>query len=384
MTADNGAQWIDSDRDLASLVATLEGEPEYGLDTEFVAERTYWPQLCLVQVSWSAGVALVDPLVCDLAALGPVLDGPATMITHAGAADLPILERACGARPGVLFDTQLAAGFLGLGTPSLVSLVGTILGDRLDKSQQLSDWSRRPLPPAARQYAAGDVAHLLALTADLRERLVARGRDDWVTVECEVLRTATWPTADPDTAWWKIKGSRSLRGERARVAQSVAAWRERRAREVDRPPRFVLSELILAGIAARPPRTADDLLKMRGAGSLPRPVVRDVLAAVEAGRAMDKSQQRLPARHDDDASLDAAAGLLTAWVGEVASSENVEPRLLATRDDIKALVNGRPSRLDDGWRAAMVGDRLRSLLAGEAVLRLVDGGRRVQLERPDG
>jgi ribonuclease D len=124
---------------------------------------------------------------------------------------------------------------------------------------------------------------------------------------------------------------------------------------------------------------------MRGAESLPRHVARDVLAAVEAGRAMDRADQRLPPRHDDDASLDAAVGLLTAWVGQVAASEEVEPRLLATRDDLKALVNKRPTRLDDGWRAEMVGDRLRALLAGDAVLRLIDGGRGVALEpSPDG
>lgn len=385
MTADDGAQWIDDDRALARLVTTLSGEREYGLDTEFVAERSYWPRLCLLQVAWPGGVALVDPLACDVHVLRPVLDGPGTMITHAGGADIPIIDRACGARPTMLFDTQVAAGFVGLGTPSLVSLVRGVLGEQLDKSQQLTDWSRRPLPEGARRYAAGDVAHLLTLADELRSRLATRGRGEWATAECEALRAIEWPASDPETAWWKIKGSRSMRGERARVAQAVTAWRERRARELDRPARFVLSELVLTGIAARPPRDEHELTRMRGAESLPRHVARDVLAAVEAGRAMDRADQRLPPRHDDDASLDAAVGLLTAWVGQVAASEEVEPRLLATRDDLKALVNKRPNRLDDGWRAEMVGDRLRALLAGDAVLRLIDGGRGVALEpSPDG
>ena len=161
-------RWIDSDAALAKVVTTLRSEAEYGLDTEFVAERTYYPRLCLVQLAWPGGIVLVDPLACDVAALSAVLASPAMMITHAGSADLPIIERACGARPQVLFDTQLAAGFVGLGQPSLVSLVSALLDVRLDKGDQLTDWARRPLSDSARRYAAGDVAHLTALTAELR------------------------------------------------------------------------------------------------------------------------------------------------------------------------------------------------------------------------
>jgi ribonuclease D len=373
-------RWVASDADLQGVIDILRSEEEYGLDTEFVAERSYWPQLCLVQLSWPGGVALVDPFACDVGALADLLATPSTMITHAGASDLPIIERACGARPQRLFDTQLAAGFVGLGMPSLVSLVSGLLDTRLDKSEQLADWTRRPLPEATRLYAAGDVAHLHALTAKLRERLDERGRRAWADAECEALRTAPNRDQDPDTAWWRIKGARSLRGERAQIAQSVAAWRERRARELDRPARFVLGDLVLAGIAARAPKSTNDLTKMRGAGSLPQGVVRAVLEAVELGRAMPKSELRQPPKHaGDDPALDAAAALLAAWTGQVAGAEGVEARVLATRDDVRALVNGRPGRLDSGWRAEMVGDRLRHLMSGEAVLRLVDGGRRVEI-----
>jgi ribonuclease D len=372
--------WVDDDAGLQRVLATLASEPEYGLDTEFVAERSYWPVLCLVQLSWAGGVAIVDPLACDVRALADLLQPPATMVTHAGAADLPILERVCAARPTTLFDTQIAAGFVGLGMPSLVALVSALLDIRLDKKEQLTDWARRPLPDAARRYAAGDVLHLLPLAAELRTRLESMGRDGWAAAECEVLRTVAVRDPDPDTVWWRIKGSRALRGERARVAQAVAAWRERRARELDRPTRFVLSELVLAGIAARPPHDARELTDLRGAGSLPKEVARVVLEAVEAGRAMDPAELRLPPRHEDDGALDAAAALLAAWTGQVAATERIEPRLLATRDDVKAMVNGRRSRLDEGWRAAIVGARIRGLVAGDAVLRLVDGGRRVRLE----
>jgi ribonuclease D len=377
-------QWIDTDGGVAALVATLQSEPAYGLDTEFVAERSYWPQLCLVQLSWAGGVALLDPLACDVRALGDLLRTPATMITHAGVGDLPILERACGARPTTLFDTQVAAGFVGLGTPSLVGLVSLLLGLRLSKQQQLSEWSRRPLSAAARRYAAADVAHLLSLTEELRKRLAEMGREAWAADECEVVRTLPTREPDPDTAWWRIKGSRNLRGEQAQVAQSVAAWRELRARELDRPVRFVLSDLVLAGIAARPPRTAQELRDLRGAESLPKSITGAVLDAISAGQTMTRDQLRLPPKHHDDAALDAAVALLAAWVAQLAEAEKIDPRLLGTREDVRAMVNGRPSRLDDGWRAEMVGTRIRELVSGQAVLRLVDGGRRVRLESGPG
>ncbi len=377
-------RWVDDDAGLAAIVATLRSEPEYALDTEFMAERTYWPQLCLVQLAWSDQVVLVDALACDVRALAEVFTQPSTMITHAGGADLPIIDRACGARPGSLFDTQLAAGFIGLGQPSLVSLVQSILDVRLDKGDQLSDWTRRPLSSSARQYAAGDVAHLLPLAAAIRARLAEMGRTEWAADELAVLLRTPMRAPDPDVAWWRIKGARSLRGERACIAQAVGAWRERRAQELDRPPRFVLSDLTMAALVQRPPRDAGDLAKLRGAGSLPKPVVAGILAAVEAGRTMNRSELRSPPKHGDDSALDAAVGLLTGWAAQVASGERVDARLLATRDDVKALVNDRPSRLDEGWRAEMLGRDLHALVRGEAVVRLVDGGRRLQVERGDG
>ena len=136
----------------------------------------------------------------------------------------------------------------------------------------------------------------------------------------------------------------------------------------------------MAGVTARPPSSPAELAALRGGENLPKPVAEAVLAAIEAGRAMPRSELRVPPKFQDDAALDAAVGLLSAWTGQVASGEGIDARLLATRDDVRALVNGRPSRLDGGWRGAIVGDRIRDLLAGDSVLRLVDGGRRVQLE----
>ncbi len=380
MTSEGEPRWVDDDRALTELVKVLLDEPAYGLDTEFMSERTYWPQLCLVQVSWPKGVALVDPLACDVRALVDVLHAPATMITHAGASDLPILERAVGARPTALFDVQLAAGFVGLGLPSLGSLVSVLLGVRLDKSEQLADWSVRPLSPAVRKYAAADVEYLFPLTLELDHRLQERGREGWAASECELLRQNADRRVDPDVAWWRIKGASSLRGEKARVAQSVAAWRERRAQRMDLVPRFVLPDLAMAAVVGRPPKTRDEVMKLRGVNRMSNEVARELLDAVEAGRAMPNRDLRMPDKPDVGPELEAAVALLVAYVAELARAQRIEKQLLATRDDIKSLVYGRPGRLDSGWRAEVAGAQLHRLLDGEAVIRLTDGGRHLRLE----
>jgi ribonuclease D len=171
-----------------------------------------------------------------------------------------------------------------------------------------------------------------------------------------------------------------MRGEMAGVAQSVAAWRERRAQRLDVLPRFVLSDLALAAVVGRPPKTNDQLFALRGVNRLPNDVVRELLAAVEAGREMPNESLRLPERFDDGPELDAAVALLVAYVAELARAERIEKQLLATREDVKALVHGRPSRLDSGWRAEVAGDALHRLLDGQAVIRLTDRGRHLRLE----
>ena len=274
-----------------------------------------------MQVSWPTGVALVDPLACDVRALVDVLRAPATMITHAGASDLPILERAVGARPTALFDVQLAAGFVGLGLPSLGSLVSVLLGVRLDKSEQLADWSARPLSPAVRKYAAADVEYLFPLTLELDHRLQDLGREAWAASECEQLRTQRRPAHRSRHRVVEDQGRVvDARREGEGVAQAVAAWRERRAQRLDVLPRFVLPDLAWPRSSGRPPRTRDDVFELRGVNRMSSEVAHELLDAVEAGRAMPTSELRLPEKLDDGPELDAAVALLVAYVAELARS----------------------------------------------------------------
>ena len=372
--------WIDEPAQLADLVRTLADEPRYALDTEFHGERSYWPHLALIQIGWPGGIALVDPLTVDPAPLGELLAGPGCMVAHAADQDLSILERACGCAPSQLFDTQVAAGFIGMGTPSLAATVEKLLGTRLTKGDRLTDWTRRPLKVEQRSTRPPTSKFLLALHDELVVRLDAMGRLEWATDECEERRRRIRQRPDAETAWWRIKGARQLRGTGRGVAQKVAAWREQTAEGLDVPARFVLSDLALAGIVQRPPRSRDDLVGIRGIdGRLRDNTATDLLAAVEAGVELPGSELRIPESDRIDRSLAPAVTVLGAWLAQRASELDLDPALLATRAELTQMLQDRPSRLATGWRADLVGEPLQRLLRGEAALVLRDGGRRIDI-----
>jgi ribonuclease D len=376
--------WVADESSLDDLVARVAESPRFALDTEFHGERSYWPRLALIQIAWPGGLAIVDPLAVDASRLGPLLDR-GVLVAHAAEQDLAILERLCGTGPARLFDTQVAAGFLGLGSPSLVALVEKLLGVRLGKGDRLTDWTRRPLRAEQLTYAAADVEHLLALQDALVARLEAVGRLEWALDECEDRRRRVRTRPEPELAWWRIKGSRQLRGRARGVAQEVAAWRERTAERLDVPPRYVLSDLALAGIVQRPPRSREELAGIRGvdARSTKDGSVDAILDAVRTGLTLEPPTLRLPEPDRVDRTLAPAVTVLGAWLSQRASELDLDPAVLATRADVTQMLAGKPSRLAEGWRAAMVGAPLRRLLAGDASLALADGGRRIELRDRD-
>ncbi len=243
---------IVDDAGLESLVAEVAREEAYAFDTEFHTERTYVPELALIQIAWADKVALVDPLAVDPAPLAEVFGGPGVAVAHAATQDLDVLMAACGVVPATVFDTQIVAGFIGMSTPSLSRLVDVMLGVPLPKADRLSDWLERPMSDRQLAYAVSDVAHLLELRAVLTDRLRALGRLEWALSECDqVLTDRTPPARVPEEAWWRLGDIRSMSRRSRAVAQEVAAWRERTAAESNRPRRQVLSDLgLLADLAA--------------------------------------------------------------------------------------------------------------------------------------
>ncbi len=374
--------WIDTDAALHRVVEQLVDQPRYALDTEFHGERSYHPQLALIQIGWGDEVALIDPLAVDPAPLGEVLRGSGLMIAHACDQDLTILERHCGARPGRLFDTQIAAGFMGLGTPALAALCEKLLRVKLTKGDRLTDWTKRPLSEAQREYAASDVEHLGAITDAIETDLADRGRLEWALDECEARRVRPRGKPDPRMAWWKIKGSRQFRGNTRGVAQEVAAWRERAAEASDIPPRFVLSDLALMGVIQKPPRSRDDLTSIRGIDGrhLKSPGLDHLLGAVAQGLALGPDELVVPERDDTDRTLGPAVSVISAWLNQRAHELQLESQLLATRSDLVDLLNTGGGRLAESWRHELVGAPIRALMDGKAAITLADGGRRIVLD----
>lgn len=224
-------RYVDTDEGLGEVVAALAGQLRYALDTEFHRERSYWPDPALIQVAWNGQIALIDPLAVDPRPLARVIGGDAVMVAHAADQDLEVIDRATGASPARIFDTQIAARFLGPDSPSLSSLCERELGWKLPKAGRLTDWLERPLRRAQLDYAAADVACLLDIADRQAARLDQWGRRAWAVDEFEALLRRSRAPRRPEETWRRIKEARRLRGRALSVARSLAAWRERRAAE---------------------------------------------------------------------------------------------------------------------------------------------------------
>ncbi|HEX3794649.1 MAG TPA: HRDC domain-containing protein [Acidimicrobiales bacterium] len=368
---------------LDALCDDIVGEEFYGFDTEFHTERTYFPKLALIQLAWADRVALVDPLALDPAPLARLFAGPGIAVAHAADQDLDVLDAACGAVPGVVFDTQIVAGFLGLSTPSLSRLIDQILGITLPKADQLSDWLQRPISDRQITYAAGDVAYLLELRTILTKQLADLGRLTWALEECAEVLPNRRRSVVPEEAWWKMGDIRRL-SERSRgVAQEVAAWRERRAAKVDRPRRTVLNDLALLAIAQRPPRNRSELEKVRGIDGrhLAQGGANEILEAIARGTPLTPDQLHLPPDGRDAQAPPAAVAVCSGLVRQIADNLSFDQSLLATRADISSLLCQEPSRLDVGWRNAIAGEPIRNLMGGKSAAAFETDGTLILEER---
>lgn len=365
-------RWVDQQDELESLVDVLLGEPRYAIDTEFHRERTYFPALALVQIAWGddGDLVLIDPLEVDVTGFARLFDSDVEAVFHAAQQDLDVLTHAVGSVPRRFFDTQIAGGFVGYGTPSLVALLNGELGINPPKGDRLTDWLRRPLTDAQRQYAAADVAHLLELQDRLVEQLDELGRRSWAVEACQELRNRPTSGLRPEDAWTRLKDARGLRPRPRAVAQSVAAWRERAAMERNVPVRQVLPDLAVLGIAQRQPNTDRELGQARGVDERfsRGKIAQEILEAVAEGR---RSEPPPSASGGDELEreLRPAVTLVSAWVSQVAKTERIDTSMLATRADLIALLSGDPeARLARGWRAELLGDGIRRLLEGRAAL----------------
>lgn len=387
-------EWIDSDGALRDFVTAAVGCGEYSIDTEFHREKTYYPRLALVQVRARGVTALIDPLSVDMSLMRPLFEGDDLAVLHAAQQDLDVLTQSIGFVPSRIYDTQLAAGFVGFSSPSLVNLASSLLRVNVPKGDRLTDWLRRPLTTDQRNYAASDVEHLAAMKEIIDRDLAARGRTTWAEEACEELRTRQVGPGDPWDAWLRVKDVRTVKGRSRWVARHVARWREERAMDLDIPPRHVLSDIALLGIAQRVPRSLDELSSCRGVdGRLARGSTgEDLLDAIDdALDDADKGDLAFPSHdgEDLDKSMRPAVTLVGVWVAELARQSDLDPALLGTRRDIVELLSGtKGARLSTGWRADILGHDIELLVKGRRALTfsadgLVSGLRMVPVDGPE-
>jgi ribonuclease D len=360
-------EYIDKPEQLQQLCHELRGSGWLALDTEFMREKTYYPQLCLLQINNGEKIYLVDALALDdLSELCEILEDPAiTKIFHSASQDMELFYHLRGRVPAPLFDTQLAAALLGIpGQVSYAALVEKLCDARLDKSHTRTDWSQRPLSEAQLRYAADDVDYLASVYKLQRQQLRKRGRESWHREVCARLEAADLYANPPERAWQRLKGASRLPPQSLLILQRLAAWREQRAQHMDIPRRWVLSDDCLFTLADLRPQQPEQLAE---AGLTAKQLKRfgtELLGVIADALTVPQEQWPEPAeRHIPGKEEKALAKKIRQLILTTGEQHDVDPALLATRKDIDRLVRGeRDVAVLQGWRAELVGDALQSLL----------------------
>ena len=394
--AKKAAAIITGRQEFAGLCQTLRQAGVFGFDTEFIRERSYRPQLCLLQVATPDRVALVDPFQVDTREFWQIVADPAVVkVVHAGNQDLEIGYLHTQLVPANIFDVQVAAALAGLHYPlPYGKLVHSLLGVRAPQDHTVSDWSRRPLSSGQIEYAVADVAYLLGAHDKLRARLDKLARLDWLREEMLPLEAASTYAADPRLAYLRVRGHERLRPREMAVLRELVDLRDQGARAADLPVRTFLKDEVLVAVARRMPQTLNQLDEVRG---FPTPLIRQIGQAIlDAVRAGQQVQGDLHPRagHDDedDPANRMLVDLACAAGQSLCLSGQLNHALLACRGDYADLVRalrrgtGKPAKEPDeakpdsapddqprllaGWRRRFAGDRLADLLRGHAALRV--------------
>lgn len=362
------------------MVAAAHERGRIALDFEFLWERSYAPMACLAQVAIDGRVHLIDPI--EGAPLGPiaalVADPAVDVVMHAPSSDLTLLGMQFGTRPASVLDVQLAAGFVGIGSgQGLGVLLERGLKVKLDKGEQYTDWSRRPLSDRQLSYAAADVAHLVELADEFLARAGRLGRTAWISEEmARRYGPASRWVPDPDEVWRRVKGQGKLSPADRAVLRALAAWREREAVRRDRPTAWIVPDRTLLEIARRRPKSANQLAGERGLPERMRASdLEGLLKAITSGAEADPIHLPPAPGPELQARMDTLGPLGQILVTARAAEADLAPSLVATRDEIETYLWGRigarevvDSPLAIGWRYEIAGKPLTDLAEGRIAL----------------
>jgi ribonuclease D len=370
--------FISKPDELESFCDRARSSKVLAVDTEFLRERTYRPRLCLLQLATADEIAAVDPLAMDdLSCVSALLtDTSITKVLHACSQDLEVLDGTLDVVPDPVFDTQLAAAFLGqrmqLGYGALVE---AYTGVHLAKAESLTDWSRRPLDPEQLQYAEDDVRYLPGIYERMMGELVERNRLSWLEPEMVDLCDPSHYRHDPREAYRHLKRVTSLTRKQLAVAREVCAWREEAASRRDIPRKWVISDEIALEVSKRAPTDPVRLRRIRGAEQVSEREADAIVLAVRRGLSCKPDElPKVTKKPRPSADLDSVIDLMNAMLRVISEREGVACQLIATRDDLRSFALDRSSsRLSQSWRKQLVGDELDSLLSGKVGLTVKDG-----------
>ena len=364
---------------LEAFCKSLAGTSFVSVDTEFMREKTYWPQLCLVQVAGPDDARVIDALApgIDLEPLFALFaDTSVLKVFHAARQDLEIFYHLAGRLPAPVFDTQVAAMVCGFGdSVGYETLIAKLTKARVDKSSRFTDWTLRPLSERQITYALSDVTHLREAYGKLKKKLAANGREGWLDEEMAVLTAPETYAMDPDLAFRRIKA----RGANARflaVLREVAAWREREAQRRDLPRQRVLRDEALVEIAHHTPSTVAELARTRGLGRglAEREASAALLDAVRRGLAVPEKDRPIPKARAESAlprGLGPVSDLLKVLLKMTCEESGVARKLVASSADLELIAAfGGEAKVPalHGWRRQVFGDAALKLRAGETAL----------------
>ena len=356
-----------ADESLGRLVANAD---RIGVDTEFMRERTYFAELCLLQVSTDTEIFCADPLVSDSGANGPSDEFWQSItkpewVLHSARQDIEVVSQTSGLMPRSVFDTQVAAALLGF-QPQLgyAGLVRELFDVELDKSHTRANWSKRPLAPELLKYAAEDVQYLLPAYEELVKRLDDRDRLEWAVQDSRDLLDTSLYATDPELAIHRLKGARNLRGRARAAATHLATWREQQALKTNRPRQWILRDQVVVGMAIECPQTIPELAGIDGLAERTIRRAGDELLRIVDEATHDDSGYRPPPRPDEKQK--AVLKEMQKRVASCADKLDLAAELIAPKKELTAAMLGtRGSRVFSGWRRDLIGDELLELLQND-------------------
>ena len=373
--------------ELAAACARLARHPVITVDTEFLRETTYYPLLCVVQMASPEEAVVVDALApgIDLKPFFELMSNEKVLkVFHAARQDIEIVWHLAGILPHPIFDTQVAAMVLGYGDSiAYDQLVQRITGHRPDKTHRFTDWSRRPLSKEQLHYAVSDVTHLRDVFTTLDADLTKRGRNDWVSIEMDILTSPQTYDFHPERAWVRLK-TRVRKPKELAVLMEVAAWREQEAQSRDVPRGRVLKDEAVGDIATHAPTTLDKLGQLR---SLPKGFERskwggDIIAAVQRGLARDLATLPKLEKPRNNSNGAAIVELLKVLLRMTSERYGVASKVIATVDDLEEIAADDEAEVAalQGWRRELFGEAALALKRGQLAL-AIERGRVVSVNR---